>query len=1034
MKIVHITTSDCGGAGNATNRLHQGLLKLGADSSLLCMHKGSTTQAVFQSHQVSTAVAENNHLRLSQYSRDYLWFSFARSDYTFLESHPLVLAADIVHLHWIGDFLDWPSFFAKVRKPIVWTFHDRNPVLGGMHLEMDAQRLAGSPIAELENEVAKVKDQAIALAENLHIITPSRLLGERVRKSSRFGRFPSQQISNAIDLSKFKPYPMQEVRSRYGIPFDLPVLMFLSNDFHQPHKGLDLLLTALGRIDQPFHLLTVGPAKHSLGISQHTHIDRTTDENILAQLYSAADAFIIPSREDNLPNVLLESLSCGTPVIGTPIGGMVDYIQNGITGYLAQDVTADALLVAIESFLANRRLLDRSRIRQIAEQEFNFISQAQKHMDLYNKILSDSTSSPVTASLNTAMFTVATSIAPKGLELQRKAIASWLRLGFAVISFNNTAEVELLAPQFPEVRFVTVARDGRARAGKPLVYVQDMLAWFRENREIRYGGFINSDIVVAPEQPDAFLALLQREIGGSLIFSRRIEVENIDRLEGKWNRTGIDLWLWDREILHCYTEPADYMVGFPHWDYYMELLPICHGIPVKQLAIANAYHQTHDAYYDWVRDAVPYALQTFKLIYPHLSKIPDQDHLLLPTINYCFKHQPAQISSQDDLEFLAMFLNTLDKFFLETIDRCSLKLNYHDLPHVPQDQRLSLCLNPEAYGHPAKSPMATRPSMPSHKTGNTNFALTLGTSLSPKDYDKQKVAIASWKALGIDVISFNGAAEVAALSPLYPEVRFITLARDGLALAGRPLVYVDDIIAYFRESGLQLAGFINADIILKPSQPEVFKQLILEQSKRSMLFARRVDIASPAAMDSFWQDLQGTWIRSGIDLWIFDTAMLREYRHQTDYLVGYPHWDFFMCLWPLAQGFSLKELSVPCIFHPVHTQQYDFSNQMRYAMKTYMHIAPLLDRFPVLDRALLNFVQYFAQNQPVRSDDGPGSQFYNSFRYALDIFFLETIFSNCRRVSYAHVDGAQDDIVPGFNHPLHSFGTLEVVLHRMENP
>ena len=66
------------------------------------------------------------------------------------------------------------------------------------------------------------------------------------------------------------------------------------------------------------------------------------------------------------------------------------------------------------------------------------------------------------------MFTVATSIAPKGLELQRKAIASWLRLGFAVISFNNTAEVELLAPQFPEVRFVTVARDGLLYDGQQL--------------------------------------------------------------------------------------------------------------------------------------------------------------------------------------------------------------------------------------------------------------------------------------------------------------------------------------------------------------------------------------------------------------------------------------------------------------------------------------------------------------------------------------------------------------------------------------
>lgn len=361
-------------------------------------------------------------------------------------------------------------------------------------------------------------------------------------------------------------------------------------------------------------------------------------------------------------------------------------------------------------------------------------------------------------------FTIATSIAPKGLDLQRKAIASWVALGFRVLSFNNTAEVAQLAPQFPEVRFVTVSRDGTARSGKPLVYVQDILAWFRNNPDIRYGGFINSDIVVQPSDPQGFMALLQREITGSLIFSRRIEVASVEKLEGNWNRTGIDLWLWDREILHCYTEPADYMVGFPHWDYYMELMPICHGIPIKQLAIPNAFHQTHDAYYDWVRDAVPYALTTFKLIYPYLDRIPDKDHLLLPTINYCFKHQPAEIRTQDDLEFLAMFLNTLDKFFLETIDRCSLKLNYFDMPHVPVDNRLPLCHNPVSYQRPA-NPTTVSPKP---------WSLTLGTSLSPRDYEKQRIAIDSWKSLGCDVISFNCAAEVSQLMSQYPDVRFAT--------------------------------------------------------------------------------------------------------------------------------------------------------------------------------------------------------------------------------------------------------------------
>lgn len=624
-------------------------------------------------------------------------------------------------------------------------------------------------------------------------------------------------------------------------------------------------------------------------------------------------------------------------------------------------------------------------------------------------------------------FTIATSIAPKGLELQRKAIASWQKLGFQVLSFNNATEVAQLAPQFPDVRFITVSRDGTARSGKPLVYVQDMLAWFRDNLEVRYGGFINSDIVVQPADPEGFLALLQREIAGSLIFSRRIEVKDIGVLDGKWNRTGIDLWLWDREILHCYTEPADYMVGFPHWDYYMELLPICHGIPVKQLAIPNAYHQTHDAYYDWVRDAVPFALTTFKLIYPFLDRIPDKDHLLLPTINYCFKHQPAEIRTQDDLEFLAMFLNTLDKFFLETIDRCSLKLNYVDIPHVPEDQRLSLCHNPDAYQQPtpkAINALVTPTSVPLPR-------ITLGTSLSPRDFAKQKQAVASWIAHGFDPVSFNCAREVAEMQSLYPEVRFVTVHRDGTALAGRPLLYIDDMIHWFRDSGLPCGGFINADIILKPSQPEVFNRLVHEQISGAMLFARRIEISSTQALDTFWQTLQGGWVRSGIDLWLFDCAILSRYDFTTDYLVGFPHWDYFMCLWPVPKGASLKELAIPCIFHIEHPAQYSFENQMNYAIKTYLLVQPLLPRYLVLERSLLAFIDFMATQQPDSSVSKEAKvKYYEAFRYALDLFFLETIFANCKRVSYAHVAGAQDDVVPGYNHALHSFGTLEIVLHK----
>lgn len=284
----------------------------------------------------------------------------------------------------------------------------------------------------------------------------------------------------------------------------------------------------------------------------------------------------------------------------------------------------------------------------------------------------------------TNQFHIATSIAPKGIDIQKVAIQSWLDLEFTVYSFNIQAEIDQLRTTFPSVHFIPVHRDGRERTGKPLVYIQDMLHWFIEHKDIPFGGFINSDIVVRPPDPQAYIALIHKEIELSILYAKRIEVADINHLQGVWNRTGIDLWYWDRRILECYSEPADYLVGFPHWDYYMELMPICYGIPTKELRIPHAFHQTHDAYYNWIKDALPFALKTFNLISPHLDKVPDKDHLLIPIVNYCLAHLPRQVTTDDDVEFLAMTLSALDKFFLETIQRRSIMLTIPSGPSPAQ--------------------------------------------------------------------------------------------------------------------------------------------------------------------------------------------------------------------------------------------------------------------------------------------------------------------------------------------------------------
>lgn len=267
-------------------------------------------------------------------------------------------------------------------------------------------------------------------------------------------------------------------------------------------------------------------------------------------------------------------------------------------------------------------------------------------------------------------FTIATSLAPRELEKQKRAVSSWLAHGFQVVSFNEEAEVGELRSQFPEIEFVPVTRTGRERAGKPLVFLDDILAWFRKRPGL--GGFVNSDIILRPPSED-WMEQLRGLCRGSLVFCRRIEIPNPDETEGRFYRTGFDSFFFDPAILTCYPTPTEYMIGFPHWDYFMILMPILGGIPVRQLIFPYAYHVSHKQYYNVVRDGIPFGLKTFHYIASSLDRIPDKDHLLMPQLEWFLKHQPSKAETPEELEFYYTFLHVLDKFFLETIDRVSIK-------------------------------------------------------------------------------------------------------------------------------------------------------------------------------------------------------------------------------------------------------------------------------------------------------------------------------------------------------------------------
>jgi hypothetical protein len=184
-----------------------------------------------------------------------------------------------------------------------------------------------------------------------------------------------------------------------------------------------------------------------------------------------------------------------------------------------------------------------------------------------------------------------TSIAPHNVENQQRAIASWLRLGFSVSSLNTPSEIDLLKPLFGGVEFVAVQRDARADCGKPLVYLNDVVA-FLASRGSPVCGLINSDIHLRAT-PETVQYLLE-EAKNSMVLASRTDVKTLDDTTGEVYKFGFDVFLFDRLILDI-LPPTEFCLGQPWWSHW---LPSClirppRKFPLKFVSFPIAFHIEH---------------------------------------------------------------------------------------------------------------------------------------------------------------------------------------------------------------------------------------------------------------------------------------------------------------------------------------------------------------------------------------------------------------------------------------------------------
>jgi teichuronic acid biosynthesis glycosyltransferase TuaC len=166
-------------------------------------------------------------------------------------------------------------------------------------------------------------------------------------------------LRNGVDLALFAPQDRAAARQELGLDAAGPVV--LSVGWLAPPKGLDLVIRATAALpDMILIIVGEGPEKAALQrLARDLHLGErvrflgTMPQQQLPTVYNAADALVLASAREGFPNVVLEALACGTPVVATAVGGMPEIVRVPAAGRLVQERTPEAIAAALRDLLAD---------------------------------------------------------------------------------------------------------------------------------------------------------------------------------------------------------------------------------------------------------------------------------------------------------------------------------------------------------------------------------------------------------------------------------------------------------------------------------------------------------------------------------------------------------------------------------------------------------------------------------------------------------------------------------------------------------
>lgn len=406
-RVLHLAQSDSeGGACKAAFRLHEALRESGVASTF---HPGRALRGdadILAARprglglEATRYAAFANALPLKAYRRrsgelfSPSILSYGRPD------AELLARADVVCLHWIAGAFLRPAQLASLRKPLVWRLSDLWPFTGGCHYPGACRGFEHAcgccPVlgSGSERDLSRLghRQRARAYRElDLTIVAPSSWIAREARSSSLFARMRVEEIPTGIELDTFRPQNKNAARARFCLPEHEDVLLFGAlGGLGDPRKGFaDLVRTleawAPRRGERPARLVVFGGGGEAPGEIAGLpvrDVGRIDEREALAALYAAADVLIAPFGEDNLPNVVLEAIACGTPVAAYAAGGVPDAVRPGRSGALAPIGNSNALAEALARTLVDRAALS-AGARSLAEEAFDLRACAARYARLF---------------------------------------------------------------------------------------------------------------------------------------------------------------------------------------------------------------------------------------------------------------------------------------------------------------------------------------------------------------------------------------------------------------------------------------------------------------------------------------------------------------------------------------------------------------------------------------------------------------------------------------------------------------------------